>query len=244
VQRKKDLERRKRFFWQLLGVGVLLAGTANFPLAAQEVIQKQERNNDSGIDLPPEIIEDSPVLQRWLKEIPNVLEDIRHDPSFLTRWQLGFSLFPSSDDAAGIKLGVEDIFIARTGLTISGDYESSFNGDRVAVGTSLHYFLFPLGGYVNFAPLIGYRYIQSNDYFTDGISVGARLMLTLSRTGAADISLAHSFITPGGENEVGITTLSVGYAITSHLRLSTEFEQQNSREEKDNRVGINLEWMP
>jgi hypothetical protein len=221
-----------------LGIGLLII---NFPLAAQESVEK---GRDSGIDLPPRVIQDSPVLQRWLKKIPNVLEDIRHDPSFRTRWQLGFSVFSSSDDVAGIKLGVEDIFLARTGFTISGDYQSSFNGDRTTIGTNLHYFLFPLGSYVNFAPLVGYRYLQSNDYFTDGINVGARLMLSLSRGGAADISLSQSFISPGGENEVGITNLSVGYALTSHVRLSTEFEQQNYREEKDNQVGINLEWIP
>jgi hypothetical protein len=157
--------------------------------------------------------------------------------------QLGFTLFPSTDNAAGINIGVKDIFIGRTRLTLSADYQTAFNGSRVSVGTNLNYFLLPLGSYVNFAPLVGYGYVQSNDYSTDGVAVGGRLMLALSRTGAADISLSQSFISPGGENEVGITNLAVGYAVTSQLRLSTELEQQNSREAKDNRVTINLEWM-
>ncbi|MBE9166752.1 hypothetical protein IQ238_04120 [Pleurocapsales cyanobacterium LEGE 06147] len=235
-----------RLFLQLLGIGLCGQILLNFPVAAQETIHAGEENIDSPqdkLDLPPEIIEDSPVLQRWLKEIPDVLEDIRRDPSFRTRLQLGFALFPSTESAAGINVGVKDIFIGRTGLTLSADYQTAFNGSRVSVGTDLHYFLFPLGGYVNFAPLVGYRYVQSNDYFTDGVRVGGRLMLALSRTGAADISLSQSFISPGGENEVGITNLAVGYAVTSQLRLSTELEQQNSREAKDNRVTINLEWM-
>lgn len=209
----------------------------NLPLAAQEVLPNQLNN------IPPEILESSPVLQHWLQEIPNVLEDIRHDPSFRTRLRWGFSFFPSNDDAVGINFGVEDIFIGRTGLTISLDYQAAFNGDRTAVGTNLHYFLFPLGNYVNFAPLVGYRYVQTNDFSTDGLNVGLRLMLALSRTGAADISLAQSFISPGDRDEVGITKLSVGYAITPHLRLSTDLERQNSRVEDDNRVGINLEWL-
>jgi len=196
------------------------------------------------LELSPEILENSPVLQRWLEEVPNVLEDIRNDPSFRTRLRLGYSNFPSNDDASGINVGVEDVFIGRTGLTVSGDYQASFNGDRQTFGADLRYYVLPLGSYVNVAPLVGYRNIESNDYSTDGINVGARLMLALSRTGAADVSLTQSFVSPGSSDEVGITTLSFGYAVTQNLRLSTDIQKQNSREEKDSRVGIVLEWMP
>ncbi|NES87707.1 MAG: hypothetical protein F6K10_43865, partial [Moorea sp. SIO2B7] len=96
---------------------------------------------------------------------------------------------------------------------------------------------------LNIAPMVGYRYLESNNYSTDGVNVGARLMLSLSRTGAADISLTQSFVSPGGREEVGITTLSFGYAITNNLRLSTDIQKQNSRKDKDSRVGIVLEWM-
>jgi hypothetical protein len=208
-----------------------------------DIEQTETTSPAEKLDLPPEILENSPVLQKWLRGVPNVLEDIRHDPSFRTRLRLGFSWFPSTDDAAGINFGIEDLFIDRTGLTISADYQTSFNGDRLATGADLHYFLFPLGGYVNFAPLVGYRYVQSNDFNTDGVNLGVRLMLALSRTGSADVSLSQSFISPGGNNEVGLTSLSVGYAVTYNLRLSTDLELQNSREDKDNRVGINLEWL-
>jgi hypothetical protein len=196
------------------------------------------------LELSPEILENSPVLQRWLEEVPNVLEDIRDDPSFRTRLRLGYSNFPSNDDASGINVGVEDVFIGRTGLTVSGDYQASFNGDRQTFGADLRYYVLPLGSYVNVAPLVGYRNIESNDYSTDGVNVGARLMLALSRTGAADVSLTQSFVSPGSSDEVGITTLSFGYAVTRNLRLSTDIQKQNSREEKDSRVGIVLEWMP
>ncbi len=196
------------------------------------------------LDLSPEIIENSPVLQRWLEEVPNVLEDIRNDPSFRTRLRLGYSNFPSNDDASGINVGVEDVFIGRSGLTVSGDYQASFNGDRETFGADLRYYVLPLGSYINVAPLVGYRNIESNDYSTDGVNVGARLMLALSRTGAADVSLTQSFVSPGSSDEVGITTLSFGYAVTQNLRLSTDIQKQNSREEKDSRVGIVLEWMP
>ncbi len=197
-----------------------------------------------GLDLSPEIIENSPVLQRWLRQVPNVLEDIRNDPSFRTRVRLGYSQFPSTGQAAGFNVGVEDIFIGRTGLTVSGDYHRSFNGKREAVGADLRYYVRPLGSYVNFAPQVGYRYVETGKFSTDGVNVGARLMLALSRTGAADVSLTQSFVSPGSNEEVGITTLSFGYAVTRHWRLSTDIQKQNSREEKDSRIGIVVEWMP
>ncbi len=196
------------------------------------------------LDLSPEIIENSPVLQRWLRQVPNVLEDIRNDPSFRTRVRLGYSQFPSTGQAPGFNVGVEDVFIGRTGLTVGGDYQASFNGDREAFGADLRYYVLPLGSYVNVAPQVGYRYVETGKFSTDGVNVGARLMLALSRTGAADVSLTQSFVSPGSSDEVGITTLSFGYAVTRHLRLSTDIQKQNSREEKDSRVGIVLEWMP
>ncbi len=208
----------------------------NLPVKAQEI-------NETELDIPQEIIEDSPALQRWLQETPNVLEDIRHDPAFSTRFKVGFSLFPSNDDAIGINIALEDVFISNTSLTISANYYTAFNSDRVAVGANLHYFLFPLGSYINFAPLVGYRYIQSNDHSSDGINLGLRLILALSRTGAADLSLSQSFVSLGSKEEIGITALSVGYAFTSHLRLSTDIELQNSPINKDNRFSLNLEWL-
>jgi len=196
------------------------------------------------LDLSPEIIENSPVLQRWLRQVPNVLEEIRNEPSFRTRLRLGYSQFPSTGQAAGFNVGVEDVFIGRSGLTVSGDYQRSFNGDRESFGTDLRYYVLPLGGYVNVAPQVGYRNLTTGNFSTDGVNVGARLMLALSRTGAADASLTQSFVSPGSHDEVGITTLSFGYAVTQNLRLSTDIQKQNSREDKDSRVGIVLEWMP
>jgi len=196
------------------------------------------------LDLSPEIIENSPVLQRWLRQVPNVLEEIRNEPSFRTRLRLGYSQFPSTGQAAGFNVGVEDVFIGRSGLTVSGDYQRSFNGDRESFGTDLRYYVLPLGGYVNVAPQVGYRNLTTGNFSTDGVNVGARLMLALSRTGAADASLTQSFVSPGSNDEVGITTLSFGYAVTRNLRVSTDIQKQNSKEDKDSRVGIVLEWMP
>ena len=218
----------------------LLRGYLISPVVAQSVRDTEENRN---IDIAPEVIKESPVLRKWLKEVPNVLEEIRYDPAFITRFKIGFTTFPSSDDANGLNIGIEDIFIKRTGLTISADYQTAFNGNRNAAGADLHYFVLPLGGYINFAPMAGYRYIQSNDFSADGVRVGLRMMLSFSRTGGGDISVSQSFVSPGGSEEVGITSFSAGYALTSHLRLSGDIERQNSIENKDSRVGLNLEWL-
>ena len=229
-----------------LGWQIALVSFANLSVTAQEAETNLDVPSDAvnnRLDLPDPIIQESPTLQRWLEEVPDILEDIKHDPSFRTRLRLGFTTFPTNDYAVGINIGIEDIFIDRTGLTISADYQSAFNGDRNAVGADLHYFVLPLGSYINFAPLVGYRYVQSNDFNTDGLNLGLRLIIALSRTGAGDISLSQSFISPGGNEEVGITSLSVGYAVIPKLRLATDLEWQNSIENNDSRAGINLELL-
>lgn len=224
------------------GWQIALVVFANLPAIAQTDLNSPTEYIKDVPQIPDRVIEESPTLQRWLREVPDVLEDVRHDPSFRTRLRLGFTI-PSTDDAAGINLGIEDLFIERTGLTISADYQSAFNGDRNSVGADLHYFFLPLGSYLNFAPLVGYRYVQSDDFNTDGVHLGLRLMLAFSRTGAGDISLSQSYLAPGGSKEIGITALSVGYAVTSKLRLSTDLEWQNSRVDRDSRAGINLELL-
>ncbi len=200
--------------------------------------------NASDLDLSPEAIKNSLVLQRWLRQVPNVLDDIANDPSFRTRLRLGYSFFPSTDAASGWNIGFEDIFINSSRFTVSGEYQAAFNGEREAYGIDLHYYVRPLGKYINFAPLVGYRHLETDKYSTDGLNVGVRLLLVLSRSGAADISLTQSWVSPGTDEEVGLTTLSFGYAVTRNLRLSTDIQKQNSPEDKDSRVGIVLEWMP
>jgi len=199
---------------------------------------------ETELDLDPKIRQESPVLERWLEKIPDIAEDIRRDPGFRTRIRLGYAEFPSSDNSSGVILGVEDVFFGQTSLTLSGDYQTVFNGKRTAIGANLQYYRLPLGDYVNLAPMVGYRYIQTGNYSTDGLILGLKLKVALSRTGAAESTVSQSFISPGGANEVGLTTLSVGYAITSNLRLAADIQAQNSRARKDSSVGILLEWLP
>ncbi len=196
------------------------------------------------LNLTPEVIEQSPVLQRWLEEVPDVRADIRNDPSFVTRIQAGYSYFPSSDGTSGFLVGVEDVFIGDTPLTVSADYQQNFEGDRQSFGTDLHYYILPLGGYINVAPIVGYRYAESgNDYSISGANVGVRLRVVPSRTGAADFTVDQSWVV-GDSEGLSVTQLNFGYAIAQNLRISTDLEWQSTADAGDSRVGLNLEWVP
>jgi hypothetical protein len=198
----------------------------------------------SDIDLSPEIINGSPVLQKWLKEIPDVMNDINTDPSFRTRVKVGYSQFPSAGQTGGFHLAVDDVFFGRSGLSASASYNATFDGIRSNYGADAQYYLFPLGGFFNVTPLVGFRHLQTDKYNRDGLNLGLKLLLVPSRGGGADISLSQSFVGLGGSTETGLTTLSVGYALTHNFRLSTDIQQQNAKENYDSRVGIGIEWMP
>lgn len=196
------------------------------------------------LDLSPEIIQNSPVLRRWRKKVPNILQEIKNDPSFRTRIRVGYSLFPSNHHRSGLNLGIEDVLISNTPIALRGEYETTFDGQRQTYGADLQYYLRPLGSYINFAPVLGYRNLQTNLYHTDGVNIGAKLLLNLSRGGGADISLMQTWVSPGSGQEIGLTRLSLGYALTKKLRVSTDIQQQNARQSKDSRVGLVFEWMP
>lgn len=205
--------------------------------------QTQEPATQQPLDIPPQIIEESPTLQKWLPETPNILEDIKNDPSFRSRLTLGFSLLSADEDLGTIKIAVEDVFIKRTGLTISSDFQTSFNGEFINTGAELNYFLFPLGGFINLAPLVGYRFLQQDDFNSDGLNLGLRLAIALSRTGAADLAITQSFINPQASPEVGLFSISVGYAITSTIRLASEWKRINSQQGQNNLFSIGIQQL-
>jgi hypothetical protein len=194
------------------------------------------------LDLDPNLINNSPVLQRWTEDIPNVLEDIRHDPSFKSKLQLGYVQYPSSDHIGGFQIGLEDLFLGNTGITLSLGYSESFNSDRAHWAGDFAYSLFPLGNYFNLAPVVGYHSLDTETYQEEGLNLGLQLRWVLSRTGAAEIRFTQSFVSPGQETEVGLTTLMVGYSLTQQLRLGVEIQKQNASPAKDSRVGILTQW--
>jgi len=197
---------------------------------------------EEALDLDSNLIQNSPVLQKWGTEIPNILEDIRNDPSFNTKVKLGIVQYPSSDDLGGFQVGIEDIFLGKTRTTANVGYSQSLNADRTHFEGDLFYSLFPLGNYFNVAPVVGYHYLETEKYQEDGLNVGLQLRFILSRTDAADIRLTQSFLSPGKETEVGLTTLAVGYAVSDQLRLGVEIQKQNATVSKDSRVGILTQW--
>jgi hypothetical protein len=196
------------------------------------------------LELDPQIIDDSSVLRQWLNEVPDIAQEIRHDPSFRTRLRVGYANFPSNGQISGFQAGVEDVFLwPGTGLTASADYHRSGNGQREAYGAEARYYLLPLGGYVNVAPSLGYRSLSAPGYRTDGLDLGLRLMVIPSRGGAADLSLSQHWVAPGTEGEVGLTRFNLGYAVTHQLRLGSDLEFQNSRFGQESRWGLSLEWL-
>ena len=213
-------------------------------LVAQDPTPPAIQSAPNSIDLSPELLNSSPVLQKWLKGIPNVMDDINNDPSFRTRVKIGYSQYPSTGQSGGFHLAIDDVFLGRSGLSASANYNATFNGNRSAYGADAQYYLLPLGGYINITPLVGFRHLQTDKYNRDGLNLGLKLMLIPSRGGGADIALSQSWVCLGSSTETGLTTLSIGYALTNHLRLSTDIQQQNARESYDSRVGVGVEWMP
>jgi hypothetical protein len=195
------------------------------------------------LELPPETFEGSPVLQEWLEAVPDVLSEIRHRPSFRTRLQAGYVEFPSSNQTGGVAVGIEDWFIGTTPLTLSGDYQRNFEGNREAYGANLRYYVLPLGSYVNVAPLVGYRSVSTTQYNQDGLNVGFQIKVIPSRGGGADFAYTQTWIAPTGSQTVGTTQLEFGYALTDRLRLATELEWQFAPGNTDSLVGVGLEWM-
>ncbi len=222
--------------WQFLWLPAVLAATE---VAAQNI---PAATPPPQIDIDPEIIRNSPVLQRWLQKIPDVGAEIQNDPSFRTRFRLGYSQYPANNQAGGFDVGVSDLLIDRSGWALNANWnnQAKFN----SYGADINYYVLPLGGYINFSPVVGYRHLESAVYNRDGLNLGIKLLLVPARGGGGDITLQQSWVGLGSSEEVGISTLIAGYALTNQLRISGEIQFQNARESKDSRVGIGLEWMP
>ena len=228
----------------LVSWGQTFPSVANPNLVVQNPTQPQPPppSNNNSIDISPEIINGSPVLQKWMKGIPDVMNDIKTDPSFRTRVKVGYSQYPSTGKTGGFHAAVDDVFFGSSGLSASANYNAG--GSRKAYGADAQYYLFPLGGHFNVTPLVGFRHLETDKYNRNGLNLGVKLMLVPARGGGGDISLSQSWVGLGSNTETGLTTLSVGYALTHNLRLSTDIQQQNAKENYDSRVGIGIEWMP
>jgi hypothetical protein len=165
---------------------------------------QREENPLGDLDLDPDVIQNSPVLQDWLRELPDIADEIRNQPSFRTRFRVGYAQFPSNSQATGLYLGVEDVFvIAGSGLTAAASFSRSWNDQRESFGAEVRYYLLPLGSYVNIAPTLGYRSLETPNYTTNGVDVGFRLMIIPSRGGGADIAVGQRWVAPGNSDGSG-----------------------------------------
>ena len=222
--------------------------TIGYCVSAQAAWAEPASNQqlDEQLELPPGTVESSPVLQEWLEETPDVLSTIRTQPSFPARLQMSYGLFPSSQDERGLAVGIEDVFIGELPLTVNADYAANFDDgdtDREAYGAHLRYYMLPVGGYVNVAPIVGYRHVEAVDYSESGVQVGFQVKLIPSRGGGADFAYTQTWVSPTEDDSVMITQLEFGYGLTDQLRLATDVEWQFAPGATDSRLGIGVEWM-
>ncbi len=104
-------------------VTVLVFGILGYPIMAEPV-------TPSDLALPDSAPADSATLQKWLQETPNLFEENRHDPAFLTTFRLGYAYYPDAQGTSGISFGVEDGLIRRSPASISADYQTNFRGHQ------------------------------------------------------------------------------------------------------------------
>ena len=192
------------------------------------------------IDIPPQI-RDSPTLQKWLNQTPDIRREIANDPSFRTRLQVGYSRFTQSNTNA-VTIGFEDLRIGYTPITLSSQFSSG--GTINSFGIDAQAYLLPLGGYINIAPVVGWRSFSTANTQNQGLNIGAKLMLVPSRGGGADVALQQTWTNVGSDREVGIGKVSVGYAIAPQIRLATTIERWQGRAISETRGSLLLEWMP
>lgn len=190
------------------------------------------------LKLNQEIIENSPVLRRWLVDPPDVLDDIYNNPSFSSKIRLGLT---ARDGSFGFDVGLQDLFLGRNSFTISANYQREFSGRETDVNADLKYYLLPLGGYFNIAPQIGYRYIDFFGETVSGVDVGIQGILVLSPR-SADLRLSQTFTAPLSDRETSITTLSTSYSLSSRLSIGSNIQWRRSPVRSDSRVGFYLEW--
>jgi hypothetical protein len=237
-----------RIQWAI-GLGLVSAlGICN-RVGAEPIVPTNIATNPSpsttaqDLNLPPTL--QSPTLEKWRQAIPNVKTDIDNDPAFRTRIRLGYESFGDrSTNPTGWQLGLEDLRLGTSRATFNAHYRSNSTGRDRDFGADVNYSLMPLGKKFQLAPTIGYRRLTVENNATTGLNLGLRTRLILSRRSGADITFDQSWVAPGSDRETSLSRLSVGYAITKNVRISTDWQLQRSRQNNADRFGLAVEWMP
>jgi hypothetical protein len=227
------------FRLSLLGL-VWTAVLGHVHSARAEPVPELEASSTTAIDLGQhqDLVQDSPVLRRWLEQPPDLLQEIRNTPVVPTRLQVSLQSTTWS-------LGVEDVRLGDR-FTLSGDYQQS--RERSAdqdYGSLLRYYIAPRGSRMNLAPQVGYRAIQESDRSLSGPQFGAIVVLALAPQ-AADLTLSYSWLKPqeAGETTATLATLTAAYALSPSIRLAARYQQRNSTISQDGSFGVVLEWIP
>ncbi len=190
------------------------------------------------VDVDPRLIQDSPVLQRWLVNPPDLLSDIYYAPIFGTKLRVGGI---SRDNRLGLDLGIEDVFIGSSPVTLSGSYQTLFPTLESSFDLKARYYVLPLGSYFNIAPQVGYRQLNALDARSvSGVEVGLQGILVLSPR-SADLRFSHGFTNFATDSELSITAVTASYALGRNLWVGSKIEWRRSPIQSDSRVGIMLE---
>jgi hypothetical protein len=207
-------------------------------LSGASVAKAESPNLNLDLKLNREIIENSPVLQRWLVNPPDILFDIKNTPSFNSKVRLGLT---SRDQSLGFDVGLQDLFLGGTPATFSASFQREFSDRQTNLNGEFRYYLLPLGGYFNITPLVGYRYMNFFGESVSGVDLGIQGILVFSPR-SSDLRLSQSFTSPLGDKETSITTLSTSYGLSNRLSLSSSIQWRRSPVGADSRVGFYLEW--
>ncbi|MEN9206042.1 MAG: hypothetical protein Q6K70_09575 [Thermostichales cyanobacterium DRC_bins_46] len=189
------------------------------------------------LELDAQLLEQSPVLQRWLTNPPDVLEEIRTLTTRPTRLQLGYV---ARDQWF---LGFDDLYLGSQ-LSLSGEYDRWHlqEGRQEQVSVALRYFVLQPGSRFNLAPQAGYRSITTTGLQgMQGLELGATAVAVLAPQ-TADLSIDYRWLT--GSQPATTLSITTAYALSRDFRLATRYRWQNTTLNKDFQVGIMLEWTP
>ncbi len=176
-----------------------------------------------------DVFQASPTAQRWRRAVPDVARAMVNSPSFRTRLRLGYGEI--ADDSSW-QVGIEDLRVGQTRVTMAAHVQGgAFSSGEM----ELRSYVRPLGAAWNVAAVVGYGRWRGD---REGLALGGRLLLPLSRGGGSDIAVGQSWLVNGGS----VTTVGVGYAISPQVRLATEFQRLGWVGET--RGTVLLEWMP
>lgn len=191
------------------------------------------------LGLDSEVVESSPVLQRWLSDPPDLLDEIRNTPAVPTRLQAGI-------DVSGWSVGLSDLYLVER-VSLSSSYRQSFDRPQdAAFGSNLRYFVAPVGSRFNLAPQVGFGRIDQFERFLSGPQYGAYLVMALD-PGAADLTMSYSWLDPNRSTQEGAATvgeITAAYALSQSTRLATRYTWRHSTITKDQDLSLILEWTP